>query len=159
MKHLLYAMLIVICLCGCTGHRHLPATVTTRDSVVVTEVVRDTIITLAPDSSMIQALVECDSVGQARLKQLLDIKSGTNVKPPKVTITENVLTAKVEVDSLDVYMKLKDRYKEHYKAEKIIETVEVNRLTRWQLFRMRLGEAALFAAAGGVAIWLIRKRR
>ena len=94
-----------------------------RDSVVVRETLRDTVIELAPDSSLLRALIECDSLGQARLSQLLYYRAGERLSPPAVTISGNVLTAKAEVDSLKIYAKLKDRYEEHRTLETIVERV------------------------------------
>ena len=42
----------------------------TVTTTTITETLHDTIITIQPDSSMIQALVECDSTGQAYLRQI-----------------------------------------------------------------------------------------
>lgn len=132
-----------------------PAKVTTRsviDSVVVRETVRDTVIELAPDSSLLQALIECDSLGRARLSRLLYYEAGERMGPPTVAISDNVLTAKAGVDSLKIYAELKDRYEEHRTRETVVETVEVNRPTTWQKVRMRLGEVMMVVAA----VWIVK---
>ncbi len=132
-------MVFAVAVCGCRPLPHLVKE--SRDSVFVREILRDTVVRIEADSSLIQALVECDSLGQAHLSRIIEYESGDRAKPPVVMITDNVLTAKAVVDSMEVYMTLKDRYEEH--RVDIVRTVEVNRPTAWQKVRMRLGEAAL----------------
>lgn len=134
-----FITVFAVAVCGCRPIPHLVQE--SRDSVIVREVLRDTVIRIEADSSLIEALVECDSLGQARLSRIMEYESGGRVTPPSVTITDNVLTAKAVVDSMEVYMTLKDRYEEHRVG--IVRTVEVNRPTAWQKVRMRLGEAAI----------------
>lgn len=122
------------------------------DSVVVRETVRDTVIELSPDSSLVRALIECDSLGRARLSELLYYRAGDRISPPVITMVDNILTAKAQVDSFKIYARLKDRYEEHRTSETVVETVEVNKLTTWQKVRLRLGEAMMVA----VALWIVR---
>ena len=77
------------------------------DSVVVRETVRDTVIELSPDSSLVRALIECDSLGRARLSELLDYRAGDRISPPVITMVDNILTAKAQVDSFKIYARLK----------------------------------------------------
>ena len=74
------------------------------DSVVVRETVRDTVIELSPDSSLVRALIECDSLGRARLSELLDYRAGDRISPPVITMVDNILTAKSQVDSFKIYV-------------------------------------------------------
>lgn len=94
---------------------------------------------------MLQALLECDSAGQVVMKELLNYRAGDRLKPPEVIVKNNTLTVTAKVDSLSVYLALKDRYTELKQAEVIKETVaiEVNRLTGWQKFRIWIGNIAL----------------
>lgn len=125
----------------------------------VVETLRDTVVRLAADSSLLRALVECDSLGQARLRELEEYRAGDRLPPPSVTIRDNILTATARVDSMAIYLTLKDRYSEAVQVERevVTQTVEVNRLTGWQRFWMRLGQ--LLAAAGaGIVAWKLLKR-
>ena len=94
------------------------------------------------DSAMIRALIECDSLGQAHIRQLLEYQAGQRVNPPRVEIRDNVMTATSKVDSMAIYLALKDRYmeKDARRNHSEIRTVEVNRLNRWQWFWCRLGQ-------------------
>ena len=159
MKHLILLLFVGTLLCGCRSSKPLYANETVRDSIVVTEVVRDTVINNESDISILRALIECDSLGQARLSRLLDYESGKRTKPPMVSIGGNVLTAKSVVDSMSIYLELKDRYEEHYKTTSKVSVIETNRLTGWQTLRLRLGELFIVTAAGGLVLLVIRKYR
>ena len=113
------------------------------DSVTVREILRDTTIIVKRDSAAFRALLECDSLGRVTMRELLEYKSGGRVKPPSVTIVDNLLSAVAEVDSLKIFLQLKDRYtdKLSYEGAKTIDTIEVNRLTWWQSLWIRLGKA------------------
>lgn len=94
------------------------------------------------DSSLLRALIECDSLGQAHLKELITYRGGERLKPPKVAIRNNVLTATATIDSLAVYLALKDRYTERVLTKEQTDTItiEVNRPTWWQTLWCRLGQ-------------------
>lgn len=144
------SIVAVVMALGCAPVKTVTRSV--RDSVVVRETVRDTVIELSPDSSLVRALIECDSLGRARLSELLDYRAGDRIRPPVITMVDNILTAKAQVDSFKIYARLKDRYEEHRTSETVVETVEVNKLTTWQKVRLRLGEAMMVA----VALWIVR---
>ncbi|MFI3322093.1 MAG: hypothetical protein R3Y50_06165 [Rikenellaceae bacterium] len=128
----------------------------TIDTVKVVETLRDTVVRVEADSSLIRALIECDSVGEARLKDLIEIESGRNLKPPSLQLENNILTAKVNIDSMDIYLTYKERYKEAQRVETITKTIEVNRLTRWQKWMTTLGTVALGAIVAFIAITIFK---
>lgn len=128
----------------------------TADTVLVTETLRDTVVTVEADSSMIRALIECDSLGQAHLKQVLKYQAGERAKPPDIKIKDNVLTATTTIDSMSIHLALKDKYKEVRKAETITKVIEVNKLTRWQNMMCTLGHISL-GAIGLFILWGVRK--
>lgn len=150
-------------LTGC-GSPKIIAAATDRqatDSVVIREVVRDTVVTVRADSSLLRALVECDSLGQIHLLELLEYRAGERLKPPQVAIRDNVLTAVAEVDSMAIYLTLKDRYEERIGREESVTTryVESNKLTWIQALFYRLGLVMTAAAVGWVIYKLARIRR
>lgn len=162
MIYLLAALLLI--LTGCGSHKMLAASTDrqTTDSVVIRETVRDTVVTVEADSALIRALVECDSLGQAHLRQLLEYQAGDRLKPPRVAIKNNVLTATAKIDSLAIYMQLKDRYQEAVKRETMTVTqyVETNKLTWWQALFHRLGiiTAIVVPLLAGFKIYKLIKR-
>ena len=123
----------------------------TEKKETVTEVLRDTVIMVQPDSSILQALVQCDSTGRARLQEINTLKESARLqqtikidpdpKPHKPT----VITIKTQVDSMGIYLIYKERYKETAEIQQI-ETViekEVNILKTWQKVLMWLGVLAI----------------
>ncbi len=116
----------------------------TEHTITVTETIRDTVIQVQPDSSIIQALIRCDSTGQARLEEIHTLKESARVQQT-LALKDNKLTAKAVVDSMGIYLTYKDRYKEEVKVQSI-ETViekEVNILYWWQKALMWAGTVAL----------------
>lgn len=101
---------------------------------------------------MVKSLLECDSVGNVLIKQLTEYQTGERLKPPKVDISDNILTATAEIDSMSIYLSLKDRYVERAETSKIMEMkeVEVNRLNGWQKFRLWIGNIALILIPVGI---------
>ena len=132
----------------------------TEKKETVTEILRDTIIMVQPDSSILQALVQCDSTGRARLQEINALKESARLqqtikidpdpKPHKPT----VITIKTQVDSMGIYLIYKERYKETAEIQQI-ETViekEVNILKTWQKVLMWLGAISVIIVIGYLVI-------
>ena len=119
----------------------------TEKKETVTEVLRDTVIMVQPDSSILQALVQCDSTGRARLQEINALKESARLQqtikidPDPKPYKPTVITIKTQVDSMGIYLIYKERYKESAEIQQI-ETViekEVNILKTWQKVLMWLG--------------------
>jgi len=89
-----------------------------------------------PDNALIRALLECDSVGQVHIKNLLDYQAGNRLKPPQIHVENNILTAISQADSIQIYLTLKERYTEKQMDNKVTEYKYINYLTRWQKIRL-----------------------
>ena len=108
--------------------------------VMVTETVRDTVIQVQPDSSVVEALICCDSTGRARLEEIQTLRQSARVQQT-LSLKDNRLISKAVVDSMGIYLTYKDRYREEQKVQ-TIETVvekEVNILHWWQKVLMWAG--------------------
>ena len=119
-------------------------TESTEHTVTVTETIRDTVIQVQPDSSIVQALIKCDSTGRARLEEIRTLKESARVQQT-LNLKDNKLTAKAVVDSMGIYLTYKERLKEEQQVQ-TIETViekEVNVLKWWQKSLMWVGTMAL----------------
>ena len=123
----------------------------TEKKETVTEILRDTIIMVQPDSSILQALVQCDSTGRARLQEINALKESARLQqtikidPDPEPHKPTVITIKTQVDSMGIYRIYKERYKESAEIQQI-ETViekEVNILKTWQKVLMWLGVLAI----------------
>lgn len=108
--------------------------------VTVTETIKDTVIQVQPDSSIVQALIRCDSTVRARLEEIRTLKESARVQQT-LELKDNRLTAKAVVDSMGIYLTYKERHREEQKVqtnETVIEK-EVNVLKWWQKALMRVG--------------------
>ena len=122
----------------------------TEKKETVTEVLRDTVIMVQPDSSILQALVQCDSTGRARLQEIKALKESArlqqtiSMEPEPQPYKPTVITVKATVDSMGIYLTYKERYKETAEIQKI-ETIiekEVNVLKWWQKLFIWLGSVS-----------------
>ncbi len=125
---------------GCCPKLYPHTTENTERIVTVTETVRDTVIQVRPDSSIVEALIRCDSTGRARLEEIQTLRQSERLRQ-SISLQDNHLTAKATVDSMGIYITYKDRYREDQKV-RTIETViekEVNILRWWQKALMWAG--------------------
>ena len=122
---------------------------------VVKEVVRDTVIQVQPDSSILQALIQCDSTGRARLQEINTLKESARlqqsilIEPEALSYQPTAITVKTVVDSMGIYLTYKDRFKESTEVREI-ETIiekEVNILYWWQKLLMWIGWVGLIIAS------------
>lgn len=133
-------VLTALTVASCCPKLYPHKTESTEHTVVVTETIRDTIIQVQPDSSIVQALIKCDSTGQARLEEIRTLKESARVQQT-LALKDNKLTTKAIVDSMGIYLTYKERYKGEQKV-KVVETViekEVNVLKWWQKALMWVG--------------------
>ena len=158
--------LSALAVASCCPKLYPHKTENTEHIVTVTETVRDTVIQVRPDSSIVQALITCDSTGRARLEEIRTLKESTRIQQ-RISFIElgydsladlhsnssdlhhkapaSVLTITSKVDSLGIYLQYKERYKEEQKVQ-VVETViekEVNILKWWQKALMWAGTVAL----------------
>ena len=144
---------------GCCPKLYPHTTEDTERIVTVTETVRDTVIQVRPDSSIVQALIRCDSTGRARLEEIQTLRQSERLRQT-ISFQDNRLTAKATVDSMGIYLTYKDRYKEEQKVQ-TIETViekEVNILHWWQKALMWAGGIALLSIVVLAVVSLFRFR-
>lgn len=141
---------------SCSRRQYPPSATNTTSVTTVTEVRRDTVITVQPDSSILQALIECDSTGRAYLKEIDQLKSSANLHQ-SLHLEDNVLTATAVIDSMDIYLTYKDRYQTttNTATETRTVTVTTNILKAWQKLLMYLGAMAALA----IIIKLFSRRR
>ena len=103
MKRIIIPILALSAIGGCCPKLYTYKTENTEHVVTVTETVRDTVIQVQPDSSIVEALIRCDSTGRARLEEISTLKESVRVQQT-LTLKENKLTAKTIVDSMGIYL-------------------------------------------------------
>ena len=140
-------MAAILSLQSCCHKLYPHTTEVTEKTESVTETIRDTVIMVQPDSSIMQALIQCDSTGRARLQEIKALKESArmqqtiSMEPEPQPYKPTVITVKATVDSMGIYLSYKERYKETAQIQKI-ETViekEVNVLKWWQKLFIWLG--------------------
>lgn len=120
---ILFAMLVWMVSCRTPQ----PIVQTEVKEVVVEREVRDTIVTIAPDSASIKALLECDSAGNVLIKELQEAQ-GKNVKLQlslQQASGNGVVTIDCKQDSLEKVIALKDETIKELSNNKQVETIEV----------------------------------
>ena len=129
---------------------------------VVKEVVRDTVILVQPDSSILQALIQCDSTGRARLQEIQTLKESARLQQSikmeadPLPYQPTVITVTATVDSMGIYLTYKDRFKESVETREI-ETIiekEVNILYWWQKLLIGAGIIAII----GICLQFVVRR-
>ena len=141
---------------GCCPKLYPYKTENLEHTVAITETIRDTVIQVQPDSSIIQALIRCDSTGQARLEEIHTLKESARVRQT-LALKDNRLMAKAIVDSIGIYLTFKERCKEEQKT-KIIETIiekEVNILKWWQKSLIWMGMFSIIFSVITVVLKMI----
>lgn len=141
---------------SCSRRQYPVQTTQTTSVTTITEVQHDTIVTVQPDTSMLQALIECDSTGQAYLREINQLKSSSYLHQ-SLNLTNNILTATAAVDSMDIYLTYKDRYQTttNTTTETKTVTVTTNILKPWQQMLMYLGALTILI----IAVKFFLKRR
>ena len=149
-------------------HKLYPHTTeVTEKTESVTETIRDTVIMVRPDSTIMQALIQCDSTGRARLQEINVLKESArlqqtiSMEPEPHPYKPTVITVKATVDSMGIYLTYKERYKETAQIQKI-ETViekEVNVLKWWQKLFITLGIVFIFLIAIKISVKILTKNR
>ena len=153
-------LIILVCLivAGCSGSRKLqniPSMTFWKIQHDTIYVPRDTTFILPADSCLIQALIECDSTGLARISEILKLKSGKRVTQ-QISMKDNILNVQAFVDTASIVARWMER-QITVKEEKIV-TVEkpVNYIKGSQWFLIYCGYLFCFIAATALVILIIR---
>ena len=159
MRRCIRLLTTLLVLQGCCPKFYPQTTTTVEHFEVVKEVVRDTVVQVQPDSSILQALIKCDSTGQARLQEIQTLKESARLQQSikmeadPLPYQPTVITVTATVDSMGIYLTYKDRFKESVETREI-ETIiekEVNILHWWQKLLMWAGGIVITITVG----WII----
>ena len=148
--------LLALTVASCCPKLYPHKTENTEHTITVTETIRDTVIQVQPDSSIVQALIRCDSTGRARLEEIRTLKESARVRQA-LALKDNRLTAKAIVDSMGIYLTYKERHKEeqHVQAIETVIEKEVNILRWWQKALMWIGISAIVLSALSILVHII----
>ncbi len=147
MKRILIAITLGLHLISCSPKLYPTQTVEIEKTVTEKEIIRDTIIQVQPDSSMIRALIQCDSSGRARLQEIQTLRESARLQQ-SISIDQapepyrtTAITVQAKVDSMGIYLQYKERFKEEVKIEvrEVIIEKKVNVLKGYQKFLITIG--------------------
>ena len=147
------AIVLTIILASCKTQQ--PIVQAEVKEVVIEREVRDTIVTIQPDSASIKALLECDSAGNVLIKELQE-EQGKNVALQaqlKQTNKGTALVIDCKADSLQV---LVDKYREELSQvsdNKQVETIEVKYIPSFVKWLAWIGAASILLAL----LWVVLK--
>lgn len=121
----------------------------TNDSLCIKEVVRDSIITLPPDSAWLYAWLECDSAGNVLLKELEQVQ-GNRLKIENLSLEKDSTgVAKLRllaiVESLKAEIEIKDKLIEQLKTNTVLVEAQIPPFKRFLMWTG--GIAIIFIAA------------
>ena len=159
MRRCIRLLTTLLVLQGCCPKFYPQTTTRVEHFEVVKEVVRDTVVQVQPDSSILQALIKCDSTGRARLQEIQTLKESARLQQSikmeadPLPYQPTVITVTATVDSMGIYLTYKDRFKESVETREI-ETIiekEVNILHWWQKLLMWAGGIVITITVG----WII----
>ena len=132
-----------------------PIVQTEVKEVVIEREVRDTIVTIAPDSASIKALLECDSAGNVLIRELQEAQ-GKNVALQAQLRNTNKGTAIVidcKQDSLERVIALQNEKISELNNNKQTETIEVKYIPSFVKRLAWIGAGAILL----VVLWVVLK--
>lgn len=149
--------LMVWVLQGCKSPQ--PIVQTEVKEVVVEREVRDTIVTIAPDSASIKALLECDSAGNVLIRELQEAQ-GKNVKLQlslEQSSGNGVVTVECKQDSLERVIALQNEKIQELSNNKQVETVEVKYIPDGVKWFAWIGAFFVVLYLVKIVLWVYRK--
>jgi hypothetical protein len=163
-------LFLAFILIGCATQKHLAETnheiQKDSSSHVKVEYVEKEIIKSVPDSALISALLECDSIGQVRLKELLEFKSGKYIKP-QIKLVDNRIEIKAVVDSMQIYREFYRKYNREDSLRTVIKDnqriyekkadEEVQKTKRYKWIAIILGSSLGLTVIGIIIFLYIKK--
>ena len=164
MRRCIRLLATLLVLKGCCPKLYPSTTEVIERTEVVKEIVRDTVVQIQPDSSILLALIQCDSTGRARLQEIQTLKESARLQQSIKMESEplpyqpTAITVKTVVDSMGIYLTYKDRFKESVETREI-ETIikkEVKVMYWWQKVFMWIG--IVFSLLFALKLYFLLKR-
>lgn len=111
----------------------------------------DTIVEVVPDSSLVKALLECDSAGEVRIRELQEAKG--RMASSQLEIKDNRLTSATrwQTKVVDRIIEIRDTTTVIEYREVVREVKHVPKIYRWSLW---IAIATIGAAALKFVMWL-----
>ncbi len=144
-----FSLLFLFCLFSCGTQKPLETTDKIK-TVLIKEIVHDTILETEIDSSSYRALLECQN-GKVVIKpstkkqKLTSAKKGKYLEVPKVIITDNILNVDCVSEAQELFFKWKSEYIKETTDTTIQKPIYIEKqLTSWEEFQIWCGRIFLF---------------
>ena len=149
---------IMLAMFGCKTPQ--PIVQTEVKEVLIERIINDTIVTIAPDSASIKALLECDSAGNVLIMELEEVQ-GKNVslalQLKNLKGKPATLAIDCKQDSLEKVIALKDETIKEMSNNKQVETIEVKYIPEVVKWFAWIGAAFLVIYLVKIALWVYKK--
>ncbi|CVK17118.1 hypothetical protein Ga0061079_11620 [Apibacter mensalis] len=152
-----YSLLFSFLFIACGGSRKVfTPPQSTEKIVTVKEIVRDTVFQTHPDSSMLQALMECQN-GKAVIKEIIKSDPGkSNLQPPKIQFKDNILTVDCEAKVQKLFATWKEKHKQETVTVTKTEYKEIQKkLTKWQTLSLWVGQIIITLFISACLVYLM----
>ena len=156
-EHFIYIAMLVWMVTACKTPQ--PIVQTEVKEVVIERELRDTIVTILPDSASIKALLECDSAGNVLIRELTEAQ-GKNVKLQlslQQASGNGVVTIDCKTDSLERVITLQNEKISELSNNKQVDTVEVKYIPEVVKWFAWIGAAFVVFYLVKIALWVYRK--
>lgn len=136
-----------------------PIVQTEVKEVVVEREVRDTIVTIAPDSASIKALLECDSAGNVLIKELQEAQGKNVALQAQLKNTDKGTTVVIDCkqDSLERVIALQNEKISELNNNKQTETIEVKYIPDIVKWLAWIGAGFILYYVIRFGLWVYRK--
>lgn len=136
-----------------------PIVQTEVKQVIVEREVRDTIVTIAPDSASIKALLECDSAGNVLIKELQEAQGKNVALQAQLKNTNKGTSIMIDCkqDSLERVIQLQNEKISELNNNKQTETIEVKYIPSFVKWLAWVGAGAILLAVLWVVLKVYRK--
>jgi hypothetical protein len=151
--------ILIYLICTFTGCKPTKVIVERRDTIresVIEYIPRDTTFILPMDSSSLKALIECRG-NVAYLTGIINYKPGQNIKPPAVSIQQNVLSVECKIDSIKVVKAWNEKHVTTVERTNTVVVKKENYLTGWQWFQLWTGRILGGIVLLVVIFWILKK--
>lgn len=155
MKNLLI-LLIIPMLFSCKAEKEIQQS-NFRDRVVIVKE-RDTIAYTKPDTATLNALIKCDSAGNAYIAEITNLKNGRGTRS-QISLKNSQLQVDCIVDSMAVYLQMSSKYESTNDSTQTVITIYKEREKKLRFIDRLLNgiiAALLFIVIFTVVIYIFR---
>lgn len=146
---LILLLILSIAIYSCTRKIYIPI----EKKVVISEEIRDTVIQQKTDSATLQALLECDSLGNVRLKEIQGLKSGSS-SWIDFWLKNNILNVRADFKPPDIKL----QYKNTHTSTTETAPVYIERKAKWwEKLLMGAGVVSLLLVLPAITIALCKR--